>query len=91
MRTGKAILVAAILWATSFAAFAATPIDINTASAEAFARAMKGVGPAKAAAIIEYRAQHGPFTSVEELLQVRGIGDKTLADNRDKISVSQPQ
>jgi competence protein ComEA len=63
----------------------AAPVDINTASAEQLSAALNGVGPAKADAIVKYREQHGPFTSVEQLLQVRGIGAVTLEKNRDQL------
>lgn len=67
----------------------AEPIDINTASAEELAR-LKGVGPAKAQAIIAYRDQHGPFVAVGELTQVRGLGPKFLEENGEDIVVSRP-
>ena len=41
---------------------------------------LPGVGPVTAQKIIDWRTQHGTFTSVDELLEVDGIGDKTLAD-----------
>ncbi|MEZ5583386.1 MAG: ComEA family DNA-binding protein [Candidatus Competibacteraceae bacterium] len=64
----------------------AQTIDINTATAEELAT-LDGVGPAKAAAIIEYREVNGPFTSVDDLANVKGIGGKTLEKNRDKITI----
>jgi competence protein ComEA len=62
-------------------------ININTASAEQLAAALNGVGAAKAQAIVQFREQNGPFKSVEELGQVKGIGEATLAKNKDKISI----
>ena len=62
------------------------PININTADATALTE-LNGVGPSKAAAIVEYRKQHGPFKSAEQLADVKGIGDKLIAKNRDRISV----
>jgi competence protein ComEA len=53
------------------------PLDINRAGAEAL-EALPGIGPAAAQRIIEYRAEHGPFASVEELTQVKGIGPALL-------------
>lgn len=70
----------------SFGALAG-PVDINTADAEAIAASIKGVGPEKAAAIVAYREQHGPFESPEELLNVKGIGQKTLESNLENIIV----
>ncbi len=66
---------------------AVSPIDINTANAQTLA-ALDGIGPQKAQAIVEYRQKHGPFKSVDELLKVKGIGEKTLAANRDKVTLS---
>jgi competence protein ComEA len=62
------------------------PIDLNTATAEQL-DTLPGVGPATAAAIIDYRQQHGPFHSVDDLAQVRGIGDAKLAQLRDRVRV----
>jgi len=54
-------------------------ISLNSASASELDR-LPGVGPATAAKILEYRREHGGFSSVDELLAVRGIGPKKLAD-----------
>lgn len=48
------------------------PVNVNTADAEVLAE-LPGIGPAKAAAIIAYREEHGPFASLEELDEVKGI------------------
>lgn len=53
-------------------------ININTADA-ATLETLSGVGPKRAAAIIQYRLEHGPFATVAELANIRGIGPKTLA------------
>ena len=63
------------------------PININTADALTLSRALSGVGPKKAAAIIAYRENHGQFESLHELLQVKGIGPGTLDKNRSRISL----
>ena len=65
----------------------AVPVNINTASAEELAENLKGVGPKKALAIIEYREANGPFFTAEEFTNVKGIGQKTLEKNRDEIIV----
>ena len=62
-----------------------TSININTATAEQLTQ-LSGIGTAKAAAIIAYREQHGPFKSVEELTKVSGIGAATVEKNRHLLS-----
>jgi len=86
MATFKNLSLAALL-AVSPIAFG-EPVDINTADAATLAKELNGVGEAKAQAIVAYREQHGPFQSVEELAMVDGIGEKTLAANKDKLTVS---
>ncbi|NLG83055.1 MAG: helix-hairpin-helix domain-containing protein, partial [Firmicutes bacterium] len=54
------------------------PLNVNRASASEF-EAVPGIGPALAARIVAYRQANGPFTSLEDLLNVEGIGQKTLA------------
>ena len=63
------------------------PIDINTAAAEELQELM-GIGPVLAQAIVDYRAEHGPFRSVDELLEVSGIGEAKLGGIRDEITVN---
>ncbi len=78
----------AMLFSLLFAsAHVLAAVDINTASAEQLARAMKGVGMAKARAIVAWREANGPFKSVDELVKVKGIGLKTVERNRDQLSV----
>ena len=69
----------------------AGPVVINTADAETISAELKGVGMAKAKAIIEYRTKHGPFKSPEDLSLVKGIGDRTVELNRSNIRVAAPQ
>ncbi len=59
-------------------------LDINTATAAQF-ETLSGIGPAKAQAIVDYRTEHGNFKSVNDLLKVSGIGEKTLAKFIDDI------
>ena len=61
------------------------PVALSTATAEQL-DTLPGVGPATAAAIIAYRDEHGPFTSVEQLGEVSGIGPAKLAALRDLVS-----
>jgi competence protein ComEA len=62
------------------------PVDLNTATLEQL-DVLPGIGPVTAQAILDWRAAHGAFTSVDELLEVDGIGDVTLADIRDLVTV----
>ena len=62
-------------------------VNINTADAATLAAALNGVGIKKAEAIIAYREQKGKFTSPEQLLEVKGIGQATLDKNKDKIKL----
>lgn len=65
----------------------AAPVNINTADAPSLSAAIKGVGEKKAQAIVQYRKEHGPFKSVDELANVPGIGEKTVEKNRNNLSV----
>jgi len=76
-----------VLFFSLFAlAATAQTIDINTATAEELAT-LNGVGATKAAAIVKYREMNGPFSSVNDLVKVKGIGDKTLEKNHSKLTV----
>ena len=65
----------------------AEQVNINDASLEVLEENLVGVGPKKAMAIIEYREENGPFYTAEELVNVKGIGPKTLEKNKDNILV----
>jgi competence protein ComEA len=62
------------------------PVNINTADA-AELETLPGVGPVTAAAIVAHRDQSGPFSSVDDLLAVQGIGEAKLAALRDQVVV----
>jgi competence protein ComEA len=66
----------------------AGPVDINTADAETLSAELDGVGLAKAKAIVEYRKKYGPFKSPDDLSLVKGIGERTVEQNRENIKVS---
>ena len=72
---------AALLLMASVGAFAA-PIDINTADANTLASTLTGIGAAKAEAIVAYREANGPFKKLDELVKVKGVGEKTVEKNR---------
>lgn len=61
-------------------------ININTASVSEL-MTLDGIGEVKAKAIVEYRQVNGYFKSVDDLILVSGIGEKTLEKNRDRITV----
>ena len=82
------VLLACLL--AGIPAAAGDPIDVNTATAEELAAAMSGVGLKKAMAIVAYRDEHGPFASIDDLVQVRGIGPATVDSNRDRLQVMDP-
>jgi competence protein ComEA len=63
----------------------AEPVNINTADAAALAKALNGVGPAKARAIVSYREKNGPFKSADQLAMVEGISQKLIDKNRADI------
>ncbi len=61
-------------------------VKINEATIEEL-EMLNGIGPAKAQAIIAYRDEHGPFQTVEDILEVSGIGEKTLDHFKDDLIV----
>nr|WP_298165957.1 ComEA family DNA-binding protein [uncultured Pseudomonas sp.] len=67
---------------------AVAQIDLNSADVATLQRELLGVGQVKAEAIVAYREEHGKFASVDELLEVKGIGAAILERNRDRLSVN---
>ena len=65
----------------------AEPININTADATALAKALNGIGPAKAKAIVSYREKNGPFKTADQLAMVEGISQKLIDRNRADIQL----
>lgn len=61
-------------------------INLNTATA-AELDTLPGIGPSKAAAILQYRTDHGPFRTTRELMNVKGIGDSTYDALKDLVTV----
>jgi competence protein ComEA len=66
-------------------AFAA--VNINTAT-PADLDGVKGIGPSKAQAIVDYRTKNGPFKSLDDLKNVKGFGDKSIAKLKSELSIA---
>ena len=76
-------LLATLLLAAN--AWAADPVNVNTASAEEISQSLKGIGLSKAQSIVAYREAHGAFEHADELVNVKGIGIRTVDQNRGLI------
>lgn len=81
----KKILAGILASLIGVCAWAAEPVNINTASAEEISENLKGIGQSKAEAIVAYREAHGAFDHVDELVNVKGIGVRTVDQNRGMI------
>ncbi len=77
LQTSRAVL--------SDATAASTRININTANAEALDEALVGIGPSKARAIVAWRQQYGPFRTLGQLEEVKGLGPAFIARNKGRI------
>lgn len=76
------LLAASLLFT---AAWAAEPVNVNSASAEQISENLKGIGMSKAQLIVDYREANGVFLHVDELVNVKGIGIRTIDQNRGLI------
>ena len=85
-RIATGLLLAACVSLSAFAG----PVDINSADAETISAELQGVGISKAIAIVEFRKANGPFKSVDDLTQVKGIGERTIELNRANIRLRPP-
>lgn len=74
--------------AAEVAQTASSRVNLNTADAATLEADLLGIGPAKAQAIVDHRTANGPFASIDELLEVKGIGPATLEKNRERLSVN---
>ncbi|NWA67463.1 ComEA family DNA-binding protein [Pseudomonas reactans] len=63
-------------------------VNLNAADAETLRRDLFGIGAAKAKAIVAYRESNGPFTAVDELLEVKGVGKALLEKNRERLTIN---
>lgn len=82
----RSLLVLSLAF-TPFSLFAATPLDINAATADQFAAVMSGIGIKKAEAIVAYREANGRFNSISQLTEVKGVGPKIVDRNQTVIRV----
>ena len=80
------IISCSILLVLSSPSFA-EPVNINLAEAGEIAKTLKSIGINKAELVVAYRDTHGPFTTVDEMALVKGIGSKTIDFNRDNIVI----
>jgi len=69
---------------------AAALVNLNTATAADLAK-LPGIGPAVAARIVEYRQKNGSFKKIEELMNVKGIGEKTFLKLKPLVTVAPPK
>lgn len=91
---GLAVMMATAILAAAPVAAATEPapagkIDLNSATVEQL-RSLPGVGPTLAGRIVEYREKAGRFSSIEELMNVKGIGEKNFAKLEPRLTVSKP-
>ena len=90
MKIFRNVLLTLLLFFSGLAV-AADAVDINSADAATLMKALKGVGPDKASAIISYREQHGRFKTADQLAEVKGIGKKLVEMNREVIIVGEAE
>ncbi len=83
----KKILFAALAAAVFSSSLFAAPVNINKASAQQIADALKGIGMAKATAIVEYRKKNGKFKKPEDIVKVKGVGPAIFAKIKKDVKV----
>ncbi len=81
-------LILSLLLTLPLFAYSKELININTANKETLMSTIKGVGEKKAEAIIDYRETNGPFESVDDLTNIKGIAQATIDKHREMLTVS---
>ena len=81
-----ALSLAPMAWAQKGKAVSTEKVNLNTASAEQL-QTLPGVGPAMAKRVLDYRAKVGKFTKIEEILNVKGFGEKRFQKIKDRLLV----
>jgi competence protein ComEA len=82
----KRLMLASLLALSSGVVFAGA-VNINTADARTLAKELRGIGAAKAEAIVKYRTEKGPFKAIEELKKVEGVGEATFEMNKANLKL----
>ena len=83
----KSLIALILAGMFSIACWAADIVNVNTANAEELAEGLKGVGLPKAEAIVSYRDSNGAFMHIDEMVNVKGIGIRTIDINREVITL----
>ncbi|MGC9456473.1 MAG: ComEA family DNA-binding protein [Halothiobacillaceae bacterium] len=83
----SSVALAFVLLFAAQSALAEAMVNLNTADAETL-QTLHGIGESRAADIVEYREANGGFKSVDELVNISGIGEKTLERIRDQVTIS---
>lgn len=78
--------VLALLLTIPVILYAGGAVNINSADKETL-MTIKGLGERRAEAIIQYRKENGPFTNIDQLAEIRGIGQSLIDSNRDSLVV----
>lgn len=84
---GSSLFAGASLAQEQQATTAPTTVNINSADAETLAAVLQGVGQSRAREIVRYRESYGPFSAIDELADVKGIGQSTLEQNKQVITL----
>lgn len=85
----KSLLSLSVALAAGIFSMSVQAINPNTATVEQLADSLVGVGPKLAEKIVQYRDENGEFQSLEDLMEVKGIGTSVIDKNRDQIELAE--